>query len=1129
MSIKKLFCDNWLFSKQNADASINDIDNIDWQPADIPHDWLIWQTKDLYESSNGFYKKKFVLTGNEPCLSLRFEGVYMNSTIYINGKEAFEWKYGYSTFEFEITDFVHEGENEIIVLVRHHAPNSRWYSGAGIFRPVYMITREKTHFISDGIYFSAFKSNDLWNAEISSEINNPDNKTLSVKHTIINKNGDILCDSNTGDISSKVLINGINPQLWDIENPVTYILKSELFENGILMDTETCTIGFRQTEFSPEKGFLLNGRKVKFNGVCLHHDLGALGAAVNKTALKRQLVSMLDMGVNAVRTSHNMPAKELMELSDELGILVLSEAFDMWQLPKTKYDYARFFDGWAERDAASWIRRDRNHPSVIMWSIGNEIYDTHAKKEALEVTKMLNECVLQHDPNRNGYATIGSNYIFWEGAQKCTDVLKLSGYNYGENAYTEHHEKFPDWFIYGSETAARVHSRGIYHFPESAAVITYEDMQCSSLENSRSGLGDRTVQYPLKCERDIPFSGGQFIWTGSDYLGEPSPYWTKNSYYGAIDTAGFRKDNYYLYQTMWKKDAKVLHLFPYWDFNDGQLIDVLAYTAFPRVELFLNGISQGISEVDVKNGDKLNCQWLVPYQKGIIKAVAYDADGNIAATDEQSSFGDGVKIILEADKYTMKADGEDLVFITISTADEDNVFVANAKSRMNVSVSGAGRLVGLDSGDSTDYDEFKGNSKKLFSGMLLAIIAATTEAGEVNVNVSSKGFLAETLTINAVLAEVKQGVSCITESFISSVNDEIPVRKIELKAERIILNKKHKTTEVTAVCYPYNCDTPKLIWKAVTDSGIETNIAEIEANGNKAVVSAVGDGEFRLRCTCANGKEFPEVISDLEFKISGVGDAVFTPYNLIPASLYNASNFILDNDLEGGVKAKTDMTYIGFKNVDFGNDGSNKITIPIIHWHTNNPLPIEVWKGIPDEDNSECLFKGEYNADFIWQTYQENTFTLSENLTGIQTICIAVKQIEQHVSIKGFYFEKRNKAYERLSALSNSRIFGDTFEINHNKGIIKHIGNNVSIEFDSMDFSNSFNSLTIRGKTHNDLDSIHVIFKDDNSSERRLVEFEKSDKMIQKTFALEGFKGIYKVTFWFLPGCNFDFEWFIFN
>ncbi len=1128
--LKQLFCDNWFFSKQDKTAEIDIVTEIkDWKPVDIPHDWLIWQTAGLYESSNGFYRKTFTYDGNKPCVSFRFEGVYMNSSVYINGSHVFDWKYGYSTFEFDASGLIRQGENEIVVIVRHHAPNSRWYSGAGIYRPVYMITRSGEHFSTDGIYFSAVRDDNnkgLWTVRIEAEIINPENKSLDVRHKLTGKDGRVFTfehDVKKGFVEAVIS----EPHIWDTDNPQSYALKSELIYQNEVIDTEECTVGFRKTEFLPD-GFFLNGRKIKFSGVCLHHDLGALGAAVNKAALRRQLESMLDMGVNAVRTSHNMPSKEFMELADELGILIISEAFDMWQLPKTEFDYARFFDEWMPSDVASWVRRDRNHPSVIMWSIGNEIYDTHCRPEALSVTKLLYENVLKHDPYKNAVATIGSNYMWWEPARKCADVLKIAGYNYSESVYDKHHEEHPDWFIYGSETASRVQSRGIYHFPADCPVITYEDLQCSGLENSRSGLGDRTLQYSIKAERDNSFSGGQFIWTGADYIGEPSPYWTKNSYFGQIDTAGLKKDQFYLYRTMWKKDASVLHLFPYWDFNEGQLIDVYAYTTCPKVELYLNDVLIGTEEIDIENGEKLNCCWRIPYSEGTLKAIGYDINGVKILEDVCESFGDGVKLMLEADKTVINADGEDISFITISTVDENGVFVANAKSRMNVTVSGAGRLVGLDSGDSTDYDEYKGTSKKLFGGKLVAMVAAKDYPGDCAVTVSSMGFESETLKIEAVPAAVKKGISCAAENIPSPENNEIPVRKIGLKAERTKLDRENMTSAVEFVCYPLNNTYNDPVFRVVTNGGIETNNAKVEITGGKAVVTAVGDGEFRLRATCRNGKEFPEVLSDLEFIVEGVGAAVFDPYSFIPASLSNASSFVLDGDLDGGIRAKPEMTCIGFKNVDFGETGSSRISIPIIHWHTSDPLPIEIWKGMPYEEGAVCVYRGEYKADFIWQTYQENTFELSETLTGIQTICIALRQVEQRVSVKGFVFEKSEKAYAKIPAVSNNRIFGDSFTINE-KGFISHIKNNVTVEFDGMDFTKGFRALTVRGRTYNRLDSVHIIFTNDTGSERRLAEFKHTEKMTEKTFKLDGVTGLYQVKFVFLPGADFDFEWFRFE
>jgi beta-galactosidase len=376
--------------------------------------------------------------------------------------------------------------------------------------------------------------------------------------------------------SETQMINLSSPEVWDIDSPVLYTLRTELISKGTVLDEAINQFGFRTIQFDPEKGFLLNDRKVKLHGVCQHHDLGALGAAVNRTALRRQLTLLKEMGVNAIRTSHNMCAVELLELADEMGILINAESFDMWERPKNKYDYARFFKDWVEKDVANWIRRDRNHPCIILWCIGNEIYDTHADEHGQETTRNLMNLVQKHDPYHNAWVTIGSNYMPWENAQGCADIVKLAGYNYAEKYYDAHHDKYPDWIIYGSETGSIVQSRGIYHFPRSEAILCDDDEQCSSLGNSITSWGARSIEKCILDDRDASFSAGMFIWSGFDYIGEPTPYHTKNSYFGQLDTAGFQKDSFYVYQSAWTdyRKAPMIHLYPYWDFNEGQRIDI---------------------------------------------------------------------------------------------------------------------------------------------------------------------------------------------------------------------------------------------------------------------------------------------------------------------------------------------------------------------------------------------------------------------------------------------------------------------------------------------------------------------------------------------------------------------------
>lgn len=1110
--MKRLFNDGWSFVKTSADTDINEVMQFGaWGRVDIPHDWLIWQTEDLYETSTGWYRKKFTSSGKGVTI-LRFGGVYMDSKVYVNGSLAGGWKYGYSTFEVDISAFVQEGENEVAVRVDHFSPNSRWYSGAGIFRNVYIIEHEGAYLKSDGVYFSAKKSGEVWEVKLSSEA--VGEGALTVKYTVKNKDGVLFAAEGRPD--EEITLGVENPRLWDIDSPERYTLVTELYDGERLCDSTECTVGFRTLEFRADKGFFINGRNVKINGVCLHHDLGALGSAVNKAATRRQLLSMKEMGANSVRTSHNMPSEEFMELCDELGILVDSEAFDMWELKKTDYDYARFFDDWYKKDVASWVRRDRNHPSVLMWSVGNEIYDTHASPRGEEVTKLLCAEVRRHDPRGNAYTTIGSNYIEWEGAQRCAEHIDLVGYNYGERLYPLHREIHPTWKIYGSETAARTHSRGIYHFPKSAAYNTHDDLQCSSLENCRAGVGERTVQYSIIADRDTPFSAGQYIWTGSDYIGEPSPYSTKNAYYGSIDTAGFKKDTFYVYEAAWT-DKTVLHLMPYWDFNDGQLIDVMVYTNQAEAELFLNGVSQGRKQ----RGSGYSIDWQLPYEKGELVAVGYDSDGNITAKDSTRSFGESAGLRLTPDKTELTG-FDDMIFVDISAYDKDGTFVANARNRVSVSVSGAGRLVGLDSGDSTDYDEYKGCSKKLFSGKLLAMIAGVGKSGEISVRVCSEGLPDSEITLYSDITEIPEGAS---DAFIPNSRDfciEIPARKIELTASSQQLTKENPTAELTAKLLPETAEYP-LEWKAVTDTGVVTNIAEVlpdSGNNNlTAKVIAKGDGNFRVRCICRNGKPCEEIISELEMSISGLGNAVVDPYGLVKAGLYNISEGVLDEVSEGGVRVGKGTKIVGFKNVRFGRGGADTFSLRLINWHSNDEVYFTLWKGVPGEVGAERLGDFTYQADFIWQTYIENTFTLSHPLKGECDLTFEFADTDKRIYFGGFKF-MGEEAYSEIAACDISDIHGDKYTVTE-RGVEK-IGNNVFIGYTGFDFARGVSSITVKGRTRNERDSVHLRIVGEGKELREILEFERSKDIIEKTFPIENFVGMGDVKLEFLPGCDFD-------
>lgn len=1118
--------------------------NVKWSPVDIPHDWLIYNTENLYETGEGWYRKIFTLPDDQDGnrFAVRFEGVYMDSAVYVNDRIAGEWKYGYSTFEFDITALLKKGENEIKVRVVYQSPNSRWYSGAGIYRNVWLKTMPAAHLVSDGIYISAGKEADGWVVNVDTDTAFSDEciegqaaaKEYTVRHSIIDKSGIVVTTTrNTIQFSSEAqkdhqTLFVRKPELWGLESPVLYSLKTELLADGEVIGEENQNFGFRTIEFYPEKGFFLNGNRIKMNGVCQHHDLGCLGAAVNRTALRRQFVILRQMGVNAIRTAHNMPAVELMELADEMGFLVVSEAFDIWERPKTKYDYARFFPAWAEKDVASWVRRDRNHPSVIMWSIGNEIYDTHAGERGQEITRMLMELVRIHDPRGNARVTIGSNYMPWENAQKCADIVKLAGYNYAEKYYDKHHREHPDWVIYGSETASTVQSRGIYHFPVSQSVLADDDEQCSSLGNSTTSWGARSTEACITDDRDTPFSPGQFLWSGFDYIGEPTPYHTKNSYFGQIDTAGFPKDSFYVYQAEWTDYRKkpMVHIFPYWDFSEGQLIDVCVCSNAPKIELFFNEESVGTFDIDHVKGKKLVGGWQLPYRKGTLKAVAYDENGTVIATDIRSSFGDAAEIVLVPDKMEMMADGRDLIFVEISMLDANGIPVENAGNRVEVSVQGAGRLIGLDNGDSTDFDQYKGTSRRLFSGKLLAVVAARPEAGEIRMEVASEGLETRELLLKALPCKRPEGVTAIEENAESEPRAEVPVRKIALVSSSGNRFSENLTRmSVSAELYPANATYQDVEWRVTNDAGIDSNIATVEANGQEAIVTALYNGKFRLRCMSRNGSDKIRLISQLEFEATGLGEATLNPYQFISGGLYNASNPEMTNGNERGVATLRDgESHVGFRGIDFGDYGSDEITIPIFDL-AGDEFPIEIWEGMPEEPGSEMLAKVTYQKGSIWNTYQEETYKLSRRLRGIATLCFVLRR---KVHIKGFLFKKSDKAYQQLRADENSRIYGDTFTVA--KDAIEEIGNNVSLEYDNMDFGEKgFSKLIICGRSRIDMNTIHIRFNGENGESKQLAEFGYSEDYVEREFVLDNVTGIQKVTFVFLPGCRFDFKWFRFS
>lgn len=1093
----------------------------DFKPVDIPHDWLIQDTANLYADGDGYYIKRFTLENTEgKFYILRFDGVYMDSEVFLNGEKLFEWKYGYTTFDVELNG-VKDGENELMVIVHHKSPNTRWYSGAGIFRNIRMTESGEDRIIPDGTYFCADQDGDSWAVGIDTEVTGSGEATI--RHTLSDREGHIVRTVEKS-CTLKPEVTRINHKFWaenircwDIDDPYLYTLKTEIIKNGESVYERVERVGFKTVKFTTDDGLFLNGRHIKINGACMHHDMGALGSAVNKAAIRRQLTIMKGMGVNSIRTSHNPPAPELMDLADEMGIMIDSEAFDMWELKKTDYDYARFFPEWHERDVRSWIRRDRNHVSVIMWSIGNEIYDTHGSPRGVAVTKELVRCVRIDDYNVKHPVTIGSNYMQWEGAQNCAEHIDTVGYNYTERLYNDHHTKHPDWIIYGSETASTIQSRGVYHFPVSKLTTTHDDHQCSSLLNCATGWGAVNCEYNITQDRNHKFSLGQYIWTAFDYIGEPTPYWTKNSYFGHIDTAGFPKDSYYAYRAEWLGDKAepFVHLFPYWDFNEGQLIDVFIFSNCAKSELFVNGVSKGVYIHNHTDGDRLTGRWQVPYEKGEIMAIGYDCKGNELCRETRHSFGDAAKICLVPDKTQLKADGEDMIFVEISTHDKDGYPVENDRSRMNITVSGAGRLVGLDNGDSTDYEQYKGTSRKLFSGRLLAMIAAKDHPGEITVTVTSPGLPQESITLKAVPAPKRRGVCCNFENAQSPVSYEIPVRKLSLKVSTQKLTPQSGECYAEVRMFPENTTytAGDIQFKAMTDAGVETNIVKIEGLGLKARLIPCGDGAYRLRAYCKNGGKYEEIISELEMENQGFGQAGFEAFGgWIAAALYSGSSHQLQDVFEGGVQTPWGDSYIEFSNISFGDVGSDFVRVGI-YLNGYEEIPFEI-----TDDSGEVYGSYVYYKRPIWNRYQYMDCKLDKKLTGVKNIRI---HFHREIRFKGFEFLPITRAGNTISALDNNGIYGDTFDLCDDH--IAEIGNNVTIEFNGFDFGDGgVTAVEIKGRSHNPNDTIHLRFAAENGADNQIVEFPGSDEVVTRRFEISKVTGKADVKLVFLPGCKFD-------
>lgn len=1127
-----LFNDGWQFCLCDIGTELSALPGRHWYDVELPHDWLINDASKLYETGEGWYRRSLTCSAEQLSgrVLLNFDGVYMNSTLFVNGKEAGSWTYGYSAFEHDITDFLHEGENELLLRVSHQSPNTRWYSGAGIFRDVMLKLRPATYIGTNGVYIhSAPQPEGGWTTEVETDVVG-EASDIRMLLEVFDPAGASMggygleAHFDGGHEKFTASFNSTDPELWSVDDPMLYTLKISLYSGSELLDCVNETFGYRTAEFDPDRGFLLNGEPMKLHGVCMHHDLGALGSALNEAALARQLRIMKEMGVNAIRTSHNMPARQLVQLCDEMGLLVDSEAFDMWEKPKTEFDNHRFFTEHAERDVRSWIERDRNHPCIIMWSIGNEINDT-IDPHGLDITKRLYEYVLKYDPKGNAAPTIGSNYMGDENAQKCSDVVKLAGYNYSEYLYDEHHAKYPDWVIYGSETASAVRSRGIYRFPAELPLLTGEDCQCSSLDNSVVGWGSSAMK-SWRLDRDCPFCCGQFIWTGFDYIGEPTPYNTKNSYFGIVDTAGFPKDIYYFYQSVWvsPEQKKVLHIVPsYWDFIPGQEIDVLIYSNARDVELFLNGKSIGSHVMELETSQYMRAHFKVPFEPGVLRVVGHFADGS-ECSEVLHTPADPAAVVLTSDKETLLADGRDIAFVEISTVDVNGIPVGNARNRIRVEVSGAGRLVGLDNGDSTDYGSYKGDNRRLFSGKLLAMIESTLEPGEITVRAYSEGLETAELRLCSEGCGEVRGVSVVTGNGFPAVcpayTAEVPARLLLPEVDVNSFDPERRSAEIRAKLLPENCTYDDISWSVVRRNGVESNLAQVEGSGRSAVVTAKGDGEFFVRAMVHNGAEHPQVIADIPFTAEGLGAAVRDAYSFISASTLDSSN-VPTNIIEDGALSNFDgRTVMTYSDIDFGKTGSQIISLSV---GTCFDMPVEVWEGTPDDGKLIC--RVDFGNNGHWCGFAGQDFALAERLTGVRTISVV---IDSRVIFGGFSFVPIERAYDTNWVGEADSVYGDAYRIDGRR--VADIGNNVIINYEGLDFGEvGSEALIISGETGNPMNQIQLRYTPAGGAQKTvLLEFQQDGGRKQR-FDIPKLSGVNDVSFVFMPGSRFDFDWFRFE
>ncbi len=775
-----------------------------WQPVSLPHDWAIagpfdkkWDLQRVAIVQNGeteateksgrsgalpwigegHYRRSFLIDNGKWKIDnlraeLLFDGAMAEPTVRINGENVGYWPYGYNAFRVEIPQNLITAKPHNLLLevdLKNVEESSRWYPGAGIYRPVTLILTPRTHLDDWSIYFHTIgERNGKAVVEVTGKAVDADGSIIA-NLSLTSADGKVVAKSESlslaQDGSFHASFQIADPQWWSPESPYLYTLTASIADvDGRVIDTKSIKTGIRTVRVSREHGFQLNGKKRKLKGVCLHHDLGPLGAAINKAAIIRQIKIMKDMGCDAIRTAHNMPSQWQMEICDSLGMMVMAESFDMWIYPKCKNGYARFFREWSERDIRNLVLANRNHPSIIMWSIGNEIPEQWSE-EGRQIAIRLQGICHSLDPSRpvtqgmdRADAALGSGFA---------QAMEVPGFNYRVHKYQQNYDRLPQGFLLGSETASTVSSRGVYQFPvvveaadnaKSTLRKQHYNGQCSSYDVqycSWSNLPDDDWRW----QDDKDWVIGEFVWTGFDYLGEPSPYdeyWpSRSSYFGICDLAGLPKDRYYLYRSHWNKEEHTIHLLPHWTWPErkGQVTPVYCYTDYPTAELFVNGKSQGrISKGDGRL-DRYRLRWNdVKYEPGELKVIVYDENGQPAGEKIVRTAGKPAK--LKLDVWTqhlsplLKADGEDLAFVTVSLTDKNGTLIPDADDQLTFEVSGAGCFEAVCNGDATSLESFKQPTMKLFNGQLVIVVRSKKEAGTLTLRVKdARRKLSQTVTL----------------------------------------------------------------------------------------------------------------------------------------------------------------------------------------------------------------------------------------------------------------------------------------------------------------------------------------------------------------------------------------------